>query len=367
MKILLISGIFPPDIGGPATFISGFAEYLTIEGHQVTVIALADSKNIRNRREFKFKTFLVCRDQFKPIRVLKTIFMIRKLSKKSEITLVNGLFYEHYFANIFKKNKYIYKVVGDPVWEKYRNTIDQSISIEDFQNIKLNFKYKFIREILNRGLKSSKKNVVPGFELQKIVENWNPVIRVTQVNNGVPTEMVEGVDATHDVISVTRLVNWKNIDLLIKACHSANLSLIVVGDGPERMKLEALAAEIKAHVDFVGEKNSEEVRKYLHRASVYALVSSYEGMSFSLLEAMMQQREIVVSRVPANLNVIEHGYTGHVIRDWSVDSISKSLTEAKNHLPDSCAMNARKVALVQYSVDKINQTYLEILKDATSQ
>jgi glycosyltransferase involved in cell wall biosynthesis len=310
---------------------------------------------------------LIRRDQFKPIRAIRTIQKIRIESKKADVALVNGLFYEHYFANLFLRSKYIYKIVGDPVWEKYRNSGNRDISIEDFQKKKLSLKFRLLRLVLVNGLRAANKTVVPGFELKNVVEKWHIDLEVTQVNNGVPSELVRGVKETHDVVSVSRLVNWKNIDLLIKACSKAELSLLVIGEGPERDNLEKLVLQLNARVDFVGEKTPNEVRSFLHRAKVYALVSSYEGMAFSLLEAMMQQREIVVSRIPANTNLIENGYTGHVVPDWSIESIAACLVEARESVGTSCASNARELALNNYSINEINALYLGILNDVISQ
>jgi glycosyltransferase involved in cell wall biosynthesis len=292
---------------------------------------------------------------------------IRKESKESEVALVNGLYYEHYLANLFLKSKYVYKIVGDPVWEKYRNSRDRDISIEDFQRKKLSLKFRILRILLTKGLLTADKIVVPGVELKRLVEKWHVGLEAIQVNNGVPSELARGVKETHDVVSVSRLVNWKNIDLLIKACSKAELSLLVIGEGPERDNLEKLAVQLNARVDFIGEKTPTEVRFYLHRAKVYALISSYEGMAFSLLEAMMQEREIVVSGVPANTNLIEDGHTGHVIQDWSIESVANCLIKAKQSEGTSCATNAREVALDNYSINEVNELYLGILDDVISQ
>lgn len=367
MKILLISGIYPPDIGGPATFISEFAAYLGAGGHLVKVIALADLGKPVANSNLNIQIDLIRRGELKPIRAIRTILKIRTESKKSDVVLVNGLFYEHYLANLFLRAKYIYKIVGDPVWEKYRNSRNRDISIEDFQEKKLSLKFRILRKVLVNGLRTANKIVVPGVGLKSVVEKWHFGLEVTQVNNGVPSELVRHVKETHDVVSVSRLVNWKNIDLLIKACSKAELSLLVIGDGPERDNLEKLAVQLNARVEFVGEKTPNEVRSFLHRAKVYALVSSYEGMAFSLLEAMMQEREIVVSNVPANTNLIENGHTGHVVPDWSIESIAACLVEATQSVGTSCASNARELALKHYSINQINETYLGILNDVISQ
>lgn len=366
MRILLISGIYPPDIGGPATFISEFAEFLSYSGHQVKIVTLSDTKDHQKKSNPGIEVKYIYRSQNKLIRAIKTIITIAIESKESDVALVNGLYYEHYLANLFQKNKCVYKIVGDPIWEKYRNSVDPKISILDFQNLALNPKFKCLRVVFNRSLNSADKIVAPGIDLIKIIETWDQSLKVRQISNGVPEELLRGLNKSHDVVSVSRLVNWKNIDLLIKACKSSNLSLLVIGDGPERGKLQQLASELEANVEFVGEKSPEEVRNLIHQAEVFALVSSYEGMSFALLEAMMQQKKIVISNISANQRVIVDGYTGIVTPDLNVVSISASLEKAHHFTSNKLAINARKEALKSYSRKMIYKEYLGILQDVAN-
>lgn len=364
MKILLVSGIFPPDIGGPATFIPELAEYLYSCGHCVTVLSYRNNINTRQTIDTSgsFRLVLVKRNQNKGIRTIITLWKIFSLSRRSNVVLFNGLFYEHAVARPFLSTPYMYKIVGDPVWEKYRNTSNPDISIEEFQKLKLSWKFNLLRRLLSSGIKHASAVVVPGSDLKEVVHGWTHESEITQINNGVPSSLIGGVTKSHDVVSVSRLVNWKNIDLLIEACGIARLSLLIIGDGPEREKLERIAKKFNVQVDFMGEQSQEKVRTLLHKAEIYALISNYEGMAFSLLEAMMQEKKILVSDIKANTNVIQNYLNGMVVTSNKPAIIAEKLEELLKYNASDLAKSARESALNNFALETILVDYSVLIE-----
>ena len=84
MRILVTVGIFPPDIGGPATFVPKIAKYFQDElNYEIDVLTLSDSKNLNIKDNFSVKRI----NRNLPIiyRWLKTIFTIYKFIKFSII------------------------------------------------------------------------------------------------------------------------------------------------------------------------------------------------------------------------------------------------------------------------------------------
>ena len=149
MDILITVGIFPPDIGGPSSFVPKIAKYLINKGHNVKIICLSDKEHLTYKDDIN----VIRINRSSPIifRWLKTIVKIYSNSKKSDLIFVNGLGTETTNANLFIRKKVIRKIVGDPVWERVynKNLIDESF--DDFQEN-------------NHGLSIS---------LQKIIRNWS--------------------------------------------------------------------------------------------------------------------------------------------------------------------------------------------------
>ena len=132
MRVLVTVGIFPPDIGGPATFVPKIAKYFQDElNYEIEILTLSDNKNSNINDDFSVKRI----DRNLPIiyRWLKTIFTIYKLGKNKDLIFVNGLGTEATIANIFLNKKIIRKIVGDPVWERAYSKAKISESFDEFQ------------------------------------------------------------------------------------------------------------------------------------------------------------------------------------------------------------------------------------------
>ena len=128
-------GIFPPDIGGPATFVPKITKYFQDElKYEIEILTLSDHINLNIKDELSVARI----NRNLPIiyRWIKTIFTIYKLGKNKDLIFVNGLGTEVTIANFFIKKKVVRKIVGDPVWERAYNKLKTSKSFDDFQEEK---------------------------------------------------------------------------------------------------------------------------------------------------------------------------------------------------------------------------------------
>jgi glycosyltransferase involved in cell wall biosynthesis len=91
----------------------------------------------------------------------------------------------------------------------------------------------------------------------------------------------------------------------------ADLRIAIAGVGPEKDNLEKIAHETQCDAHFLGQLDREESIDLLQRSKIFALISTYEGLSFSLIEAMMLEKRILVSNAPGNQAVI----TNQVVSD----------------------------------------------------
>ncbi len=109
-----------------------------------------------------------------------------------------------------------------------------------------------------------------------------PEDRVTVVPNFVNAELFRPEPALRavprTVVTVGRLVPVKRFDLLIRACARARVKqLTIIGDGPERPRLEALAVGEGLQCDMPGQQPNEAIPSCLNRHAVYVQVSEWEG------------------------------------------------------------------------------------------
>ncbi len=167
-----------------------------------------------------------------------------------------------------------------------------------------------------------------------------PEARIRVLYNGVDLErfgtgdrakarQLLGVTETQLVIgSVGRLVPVKNYPLLLKAVAALNRTDVVavlVGDGPVRVELEALAKSlgIGAQVRFLGHR--DDVTTLLAGMDIFVLPSFSEGMSNTLLEAMASGVASVASNVGGNPELISDGYDGYLFASGDEAALSGHL------------------------------------------
>ena len=215
MNILVTTGIFPPDVGGPAKFVPLIADKLS-EENNLKVITLSE-KNVDDT-DNNYEVLRIIRDQNKVYRFIKTLILIIKNGKDADVIFVNGLWLEVYISNWFIRKKTIRKIVGDPVWEKFYTQYKTDDDFNTFQEKKYNIKVQFLKFIRNTALKSSHTIVVPSHHLLDYVKKQGYDGRLIQVNNG--TEKTQSLKKNKEDIKfliVSRLVRHKNIDLILKS------------------------------------------------------------------------------------------------------------------------------------------------------
>ena len=118
---------------------------------------------------------------------------------------------------------------------------------------------------------------------------------------------------------VGRLAKQKRVEDLIWAVETLRqirpqLRLIIVGDGPERERLEDFSRDVgvTAQVRFLGHR--EDASRWLELFDVFCLASSFEGMSNSVMEAMSMGKPVIASDIPANRELVVHGETGFLVK-----------------------------------------------------
>jgi glycosyltransferase involved in cell wall biosynthesis len=350
-KVSLVSGIYPPDIGGPANYVPAFETYLNRRKIHTTVISL--SENPKNYRSELNKRVFIDRNLALPLRFLLTVSNLIIHSIGSNHIFANGLHEEAAVANLVLKKNLTMKIVGDPVWERYRNQSGMnSQSLKEFNLQRLRLVPRLRRKFLTWALNKATLVVCPSPELCKLVESWGVKTPVFFVPNGVEPVKLISEERPIDVIFVGRLVKWKNVNEIISSVSKLGLSLTVIGDGPERTKLEELSSQLNADVTFEGQVKESEISSFLTKAKCFVLVSDYEGMSFALLQAMNCGAVAVVSDVEGNLQIIKDKHTGIVAPLHNQEQLNEAINLAVNNpqFSKKIAITAKKLCNEEFNL-----------------
>ena len=320
MRVLVTVGIFPPDIGGPATFVPKIAKYFQDElNYEIEILTLSDNKNSNINDDFSVKRI----DRNLPIiyRWLKTIFTIYKLGKNKDLIFVNGLGTEATIANIFLKKKIIRKIVGDPVWERAYSKAKISESFDEFQVKNYGFSISFQKKVRSFSIKKSDIVVTPSQHLKNFILNLGFKNKIEIINNGVFIPEENTNIFTNDQINITivsRLVSHKNIEKIIKAISDLNSPLInlnIIGDGPELNQLQKISLESnnKDNIIFHGKLNRDDINHIFLKSDIYIQASNYEGLPHSLLEAMSYGIPVLCTPVGECKEILGNEDRGYIL------------------------------------------------------
>lgn len=313
-------GIFPPDIGGPATFVPKIAKYFQDElNYEIEILTLSDNKNSNINDDFSVKRI----DRNLPIiyRWLKTIFTIYKLGKNKDLIFVNGLGTETTIANIFLKKKIIRKIVGDPVWERAYSKAKISESFDEFQVKNYGFSISLQKKVRSFSIKKSDIVVTPSKHLKNFILNLGFKNKIEIINNGVFIPEENTNIFTNDQINITivsRLVSHKNIEKIIRAISDLNDPLIylnIIGDGPELNQLQKISLESnnKDNIIFHGKLNRDDINHIFLKSDIYIQASNYEGLPHSLLEAMSYGIPVLCTPVGECKEILGNEDRGYIL------------------------------------------------------
>ena len=356
MKILIVVGIFPPDIGGPATFVPLIAEKLIQKNYKVEVICLSDSLNDQDNN-FEFRVHRIKRRQNLVLRWIRTVLKIISIGRKADLLFVNGLPMESYVANLLIRKKVIRKVVGDWAWERGRNLNLTYDAFDEFQDKKHSLHLEIAK--FSRGWTAKKADLVitPSKHLKSVVNKWGAENeRIKVIYNG--TDLFEEKNDPPrkgyiNLITVGRLAPFKNIDKIIlslielQSINSNIYKLIIVGDGPQRKNLEKLVSENKLEelVTFTGQLKKNELNKYYLKSDIYIQASGYEGLPHTLLEAISHNLSIISTPIGGTNEILENNTNG-----WTIDLVNGNYPDEKDI--------ARKISYLQENQEEdINKKY----------
>jgi glycosyltransferase involved in cell wall biosynthesis len=125
-------------------------------------------------------------------------------------------------------------------------------------------------------------------------------------------------DQARVLLAVSRLVEQKGVDRAVAALPAIRSQhpdavLVVLGDGPERPRLEALARDLGVADALYLIGRVADVAAWLHRAEALVHPARWEGFGLALLEAMLASVPIVATRVSSIPELVVHGETGLLV------------------------------------------------------
>jgi glycosyltransferase involved in cell wall biosynthesis len=323
MKLILATPLYPPEIGGPATYARELAEGLPTKGIEVELVKFSD---VRNR--------------FKLVRHYAYLRLLLRVVRHADLILVQdtvscGL--PALIAAHLRRIPLVVRVPGDYAWEQGCQRFGVTDSIDAFQTKRYGFGVSVLRFIQRWVVRNAARVIVPSHYFAGIVRQWGvrPDL-LSVIYNGIrvplPAGAVIHTPPAPFVVSVGRLVPWKGFRGLIQAMKGLPAwHLVIIGDGPERRVLESFAREIgvSERVVFIGRVSNAEVIAWYRAATAFALNTSFESFSFQIAEALAAGVPVIATRIGSIPELVEDGKEGILVEPDDVASFIRVLESVR--------------------------------------
>ncbi|MDE2776811.1 MAG: glycosyltransferase family 4 protein [Chloroflexota bacterium] len=333
-KLFVASGIFHPEPGGPATYLASVLLSLQEKGWAPRVLTFGACAE----DEYPYPVTRIARSPY-PLRLARYAFAAREHLAWSDIVYAHTIDLPLWGD---RDKPRVLKVVGDQAWERCmrRRWIPADIRIDEFQAFRGDWRARWQKASRTRQIAAMDAVIVPSKYLKSLVVSWGIRQEKVHVIYNAPPPMQSLSETRAEIrsqlkwddrptlITVARLQRWKGVDHLIRALSAmTDLRLIVVGDGPDRPRLAALAAPHGDRVLFTGQLDRKRVLSLIKAADGLALYSGYEGLSHTLLESLQLGTPVLASDIGGNREVVRHGVNGVLVPYPDVAELQRGIRQ----------------------------------------
>lgn len=321
MRLVIATPLYPPEIGGPATYAQLLREGLPKKDIEVVVVKFSEVRHLPKL----IRHYAYYRRVCAALRHADAVLALDPISV--------GLPALH--AAKKARKPFVVKIVGDYAWEQGRQRFGVKEDLDEFVRTKsVPFPTRLLRLVQTYVARSAAKIIVPSEYLKNIVAAWGiPREQIKVIYNAV---LPEELGAVHEaiatlprplVVTAGRLVPWKHMEGVIDAvARTSGVSLAIIGDGPERAALAQRAGEkLPARAALTGALPHARTLAAIKSADVFALNSSYEGLSHLLVEAQTLGVPTVATNVGGNPEVITDGGNGLLVPAGDTQALATAI------------------------------------------
>lgn len=386
-NILIATGLFPPDIGGPATYSKLLVDELPKYGFNVRVVSFGEVRHLP-----KFFRHIV---YF--FKIIRRSWGVDVIFAQDPVSV--GL--PAMLASKILRKRFVLKIVGDYAWEqlqvqsekrKAKSNNEKFVNIEEFQSGRYDLLTEARRKIERWVAKNAKEIIVPSNFLKKIVSLWGvDEKRIRVIYNGLKDISDQGNREIirkmlnfggKFIISAGRLVPWKGFRALIEIMPEiikkfpdlptgkAGVKLFIAGDGPERNVLMQLVEKLNLneHIAFGGSMRRDVLLRYISASDIFVLNTAYEGFSHQLLEAMSLGSPIVTTNIGGNPEIIKDGENGLLVGYNDKQALEKSIYKilSDKQYANKLSENGKK-RVREFSENRMIEETVKILGRPTSE
>jgi glycosyltransferase involved in cell wall biosynthesis len=334
MRALVVSGIWPPDVGGPASHAPEVAEFLLERGHGVEVVTTAAAPP----EPRPYPVHAVSRSLPKGIVHLRTAAEVARRAAAADVVYTTGMFGRSSAGAALARRPYVVKLTADPAFERARRRGVVSGAVDEFQRAAGGPAVRALRLARDLELRRAAHVFVPSAYLARLAVSWGlPAERVSVLPNPAPAvpELPprEELRRTFGLAGPTlafagRLTAQKSLDLALEAvARNEGVALVLAGEGDRRGPLERQARElgIADRVRFLGPQPRRQVLELFRAADAAVLSSSWENFPHSVVEALAVGTPVLATDIGGVAEIVEDGENGLVVPPGDAEALAAAV------------------------------------------
>ena len=363
MRVLVVSGIWPPDVGGPASHAPEVAGWLRDHGHEVEAIVTADAAPAPEGYPVRW----VPRSLPPGLRHLAALRLIAARARRADVVYSTGMFGRSSLGALLARTPLVLKLTADPAFERARRRGLVSGEVGDFQSGGGGRLAGLLRSARDAAVARAAHIVCPSAFMRDLVVSWGvPPERVTLLPNPAPrvTDAAEFDPGPHPVLAFAgRLTAQKDLGVALAAVRELDgPRLLIAGEGPERARLEAAAGP---GVVFLGPLPRAEVLGLLRAADAAILTSAWENFPHGVVEALAVGTPVIATRTGGVAEVVVDGENGLLVEPGDAAAFAAAV---RRYLGDpelqARLRSAAKPSVAAYDADAVYGRLESILVEA---
>ena len=374
MNVLVVSGIWPPDVGGPASHAPELAEFLRDRGHGVEVVTTADAAPAAQ----DYPVHWVSRRLPRGVRHAAVASSVARHARTSDVVYATSMLGRATLGATLARRPAVVKVVADEAYERARRLGLFAGDLDEFQRFEGGTRVRLLRVARDRALRRVDRLVCPSSYLAGLAIGWGvPEARVRVLPNAAPALPAlpdrEAARARFGLDGPTlafagRITRQKALEVGLDALAQVDgVGLAIAGEGPDLDSVRRHAGErgLDGRVRFVGPLARDDVLTLFRAADASLLSSSWENFPHAVVEALAVGTPVVATAVGGVPELVRDGENGLLVPAGD----RAALAEAIHRLVSEPGLRERLAAAAPASVEHLETGRLyarleEILRTA---
>jgi glycosyltransferase involved in cell wall biosynthesis len=322
VRVLIVSGIWPPDVGGPASHAPDVAAFLRGRGHDVDVVTTAD----RAPAAQAYPVHWVARSLPKGVLHLRTALEVARRAARADVVYTTGMFGRSSLGARLARRPYVIKLTADPAFERARRRGIVGGNVDEFQSDSGGASVRVLRFARDAELKHAAHVFTPSAYLCELAVSWGvDPGRVSVLPNPAPAlpelpprdELRASFGLAGPALAFAgRLTAQKSLRVALEAVAAVDgVELLIAGEGDERPALERDIAELGlgGRVRLLGAQPRARVVELFAAADASILSSSWENFPHSVVEALAVGTPVLATATGGVAEVVHDGENGLLV------------------------------------------------------